>query len=158
MRKFLVILLLSLSVLSVFSAKIPKDTLVIGANTGVLITFDPAQCYEVLGAVISSNLYDALGEIVVKDGQFTVIPAVAESWEVKEDGKTWIFHIRKGIKFHNGDPLTAEDVVFSLKRVLKLRKPPVWLFDNVIVKIVVSKKKLAPNIVNSVEGKDRESR
>jgi len=162
-KKFLVILLLSLLALSAFSAKIPKNTLVIGANTGILITFDPAQCYEVLGAVITSNLYDALGEIVVKEGQFTVVPAVAESWEVKEDGKTWIFHIRKGIKFYNGDPLTAEDVVFSLKRVLKLRKPPVWLFEDVLgltensiekiddytVKIVVSKK-LAPNIVLSV--------
>ena len=163
MRKFLVAFVIALLALSVFSAKIPKDTLVIGANTGILITFDPAQCYEVLGAVITVNLYDALGELVVKDGQFTVEPAIAESWEVMEDGKTWIFHIRKGVKFWNGDPVTADDVVFSLKRVLKLRKPPVWLFEDVLglkedsiekiddytVKIKMGKK-LAPNIVLSV--------
>ncbi len=162
MRKLLIGVLVLAVVLS-FSAKIPKDTLVIGANTGILITFDPAQCYEVLGAVITVNLYDALGEIVVENGKFVVKPAIAESWEVMEDGKTWIFHIRKGVKFSNGDPLTADDVVFSLKRVLKLRKPPVWLFTDVLglkedsiekiddytVKIVVGEK-LAPNIVLSV--------
>ena len=162
-KKFLIVLLVVVLAVFSFSAKIPKNTLVIGANTGILITFDPAQCYEVLGAVITVNLYDALGEIVVDNGQFVVKPAVAESWEVMQDGKTWIFHIRKGMKFANGDPLTADDVVFSLKRVLQLRKPPVWLFTDVLgltedsiekvddytVKVKVAKK-LAPNIVLSV--------
>lgn len=43
---------------------------------------------------------------------------VAEDWELSKDGMTWTFKIRKGIKFHNGDDLTAEDVKFSLERVV----------------------------------------
>jgi peptide/nickel transport system substrate-binding protein len=47
-------------------------------------------------------------------GLFT--PSLAESWTVSDDAKTYEFKIRKGVKFHNGDILTAEDVVFSIKR------------------------------------------
>ena len=43
-------------------------------------------------------------------------PGVARSWELAEDGSTWTFHLRPGQKFHNGDPLTAQDVKFSLQR------------------------------------------
>jgi len=48
--------------------------------------------------------------------------ALAESWELDSDNVTWTFHLRKDIKFHNGDPLTAEDVRFS---ILRLRDSPV---------------------------------
>jgi peptide/nickel transport system substrate-binding protein len=44
------------------------------------------------------------------------VPALAESFEVSPDGLTWTFKIRKGVKFHNGDPLTAADVAFSIQR------------------------------------------
>jgi len=49
-----------------------------------------------------------------KDNNF--IPGVADSWTVSPDGLTWTFKIHKGIKFHNGDPLTAADVKFSVDR------------------------------------------
>ncbi|MBV8716898.1 MAG: ABC transporter substrate-binding protein [Chloroflexi bacterium] len=58
-------------------------------------------------------MYDAL---LTFDPQGNVVGNVAESYELSPDGLTWTFHIRKGIKFHNGDPLTAADVVFSLQR------------------------------------------
>ena len=47
-------------------------------------------------------------------GLFT--PSLAESWTISEDSKTFEFKIRKGVKFHNGDTLTADDVVFTIKR------------------------------------------
>src|SRR6266508_1810393 len=58
-------------------------------------------------------MYDAL---LTFDPQGNVIGNVAESYELSPDGLTWTFRIRKGIKFWNGDPLTANDVVFSLQR------------------------------------------
>ena len=45
-----------------------------------------------------------------------IIPAVADTWEVSDDGLTYTFHIRDGIQFSTGDPVTAEDVVYSLTR------------------------------------------
>ena len=49
-------------------------------------------------------------------GGFDLKPAIAESWDVSSDGMTYTFHIRKGIKFSDGTPVTAEDVKFSLDR------------------------------------------
>jgi peptide/nickel transport system substrate-binding protein len=58
-------------------------------------------------------MYDAL---LTFDPQGNVVGNVAETYDLSPDGLTWTFNIRKGIKFHNGDPLTAADVVFSLQR------------------------------------------
>ena len=41
-----------------------------------------------------------------------IVPALADSWEMTDD-TTWTFHIREGVTFHNGEPLTAEDILFS---------------------------------------------
>lgn len=46
-------------------------------------------------------------------------PVLAESWAVEDRGKTWVFRIRDGVRFHNGDPLTAEDVKYTFEGVLK---------------------------------------
>jgi peptide/nickel transport system substrate-binding protein len=59
------------------------------------------------------TVYDTL---LIVDQQGNVTGNVAEKYSLSDDGLTWTFNIRKGIKFHNGDPLTAADVVFSLQR------------------------------------------
>ncbi|MBI2906433.1 MAG: ABC transporter substrate-binding protein [Chloroflexi bacterium] len=48
---------------------------------------------------------------------FAVAPDLAERWEVSSDGLTYLFHINRGVKFHNGRPLTAEDIKFNLERI-----------------------------------------
>ncbi|MBV9597827.1 MAG: ABC transporter substrate-binding protein [Chloroflexi bacterium] len=57
-------------------------------------------------------LYDSL---LTFDAQGNAIGNIAETYNLSQDGLTWTFNVRKGIKFHNGDPLTANDVVFSLQ-------------------------------------------
>jgi peptide/nickel transport system substrate-binding protein len=113
-------------------AAIPKNTLVVGFNTGIFITLDPGVCFEVFPGVVTRNIYSRLVDVWVEDGKFVVVPDLAEKWEMAEDGKTWTFYLRDGLKFANGDPLTAEDVVFSLQRVVKLQKSPAWLFTDVL--------------------------
>jgi len=63
--------------------------------------------------VINYTLFNGLVEIG-PDGQ--AIPELAESWDVAPGAKEWIFNIRKGVTFHNGKTMTADDVVYSLKR------------------------------------------
>ena len=50
-------------------------------------------------------------------------PGLAESWSVSRDGRTWEFVLPKGVRFHNGDPVTAEDVKFSFGRYKGARAP-----------------------------------
>jgi len=60
------------------------------------------------------NVYDTL---VMVDSQGRYVPGLAESWTTSEDGLTWTFRIRGGVKFHNGRALTADDVAYSINRI-----------------------------------------
>lgn len=101
----------------------PKETLVVGRGIDDLITLDPAEAYEFSSAEYIYNTYDTL---VVRDNDKpeNIFPHVAESWSVSGDGKAITFKIRKGIKFHSGNELTAHDVAYSLRRLVSLRKEP----------------------------------
>jgi peptide/nickel transport system substrate-binding protein len=92
------------------------DTYIYG-SIGDLETLDPAWHYDTASATAIFNMYDSLifykGE---KADKFE--PALAESWTVSPDGKTYTFKIRKGVRFHKGGDLTPEDVSYSLRRGL----------------------------------------
>jgi peptide/nickel transport system substrate-binding protein len=78
------------------------------------VWFDPG---EVVGVITPFWILYALHDALVKPmpgNQFT--PSLAESWTVSQDQKTYEFKLRQGVKFHNGDPFTAEDVKFSFHR------------------------------------------
>ena len=96
--------------------------------------FDPA---EATGLLIPFAVYYALHDALVKPmpGN-TMAPSLAESWSASPDGLTHEFVLRQGIRFHNGDPLTADDVKFSFERyrgvsakVLKERVRQVQVVD-----------------------------
>ena len=65
------------------------------------------------------NVFDRLVEAVtISPGKSELVPGLAESWDVSEDGKVYTFHLRKEVLFHNGEELTAEDVVYTFDRML----------------------------------------
>lgn len=65
------------------------------------------------------NIFDRLVESeTTGPGQSALVPGLAERWEVSDDGLTYTFHLRKGVKFHNGAVLTADDVVYTFDRML----------------------------------------
>ncbi|MEZ5673889.1 peptide/nickel transport system substrate-binding protein [Thalassovita litoralis] len=66
-----------------------------------------------IDSVLYSNVFEGLTRFA-SDG--AVIPGLAESWDISEDGKTYTFHLRNGVKFHDGTAMDAEDVKFSLDR------------------------------------------
>lgn len=63
-----------------------------------------------------------------------LIPWLAEKWDISPDGKTYTFYLRQGVKWHDGKPLTAQDVAFTLEYARKF--PPVWGFDASLIKKV----------------------
>lgn len=79
-------------------------------------SFDPIVPFDNMSIWTMLHIYDQLVR-VGKDG-LSVDPDAADRWKVSQDGKTWTFHIRDGIKFHDGSPLTASDAKFSLERAI----------------------------------------
>jgi peptide/nickel transport system substrate-binding protein len=85
------------------------------ANQGDLKSLDPYTLNESTTHAHLAHIFEGL---TARDKDLKVIPALAEKWETPEPTR-WRFHLRKGVKFHNGDPFTADDVVFSADRVRK---------------------------------------
>ncbi len=78
-------------------------------------TLDPAIGYDWQNWSMIKSLFDGLMDYV--PGTTELRPGLAESYEVSDDGMTFTFHLRAGVKFHNGREMTAEDVKYSLDRV-----------------------------------------
>ena len=79
-------------------------------------TLDP-QKMRVGGLEYNAAVY-CFNRLTQQDPQLQVLPDLATSWEASEDLKTWTFHLRSGVKFHNGKPFDAADVLFTYKRIL----------------------------------------
>ncbi|MEQ8651403.1 MAG: ABC transporter substrate-binding protein [Kiloniellales bacterium] len=84
------------------------------AFQGSLNSLDPYTLNETFTLGMLGNVYEGLTR---RGAKLEILPALAESWEVVEPNR-WRFHLRKGVKFANGNDFTAEDVVFSAERVL----------------------------------------
>lgn len=77
--------------------------------------FDPQNSFDVFAYLIQSQVFEGLVKL---DQDENIVPSLAERWEVSNDGLEYTFYIKEGVKFHNGETLTAQDVVFSLNRCL----------------------------------------
>ena len=107
-------------------ADTPADTLVLAWAIDDTITLDPAESFELSPAEFIGNGYDMLVRLDINDTT-KVTGGVAESWAVSDDGLTYTFKIKPGIKFASGNPLTAEDVAWSFERAVKLDKSPAFI-------------------------------
>ena len=103
------------------------DTL-IEASIGDIDSLDPAWAYDTASGEIIYTVYEPL--IFWKGGETDkFVPRLAESWSISKDGLTYTFTIRKGVKFHNGETLTPEDVEYSIERAMVQDRDggPVWM-------------------------------
>lgn len=118
----ILVLLISIPIVSL---AIEKDTLVVASPVDCRI-LDPAVAVDNLDWRVTYYCYDRLVKYKVENGVgLTVVePMIATSWEVSSDNKSWVFHLRKGIKFDDGNPLDAKAVKFTFDRILKVNKGP----------------------------------
>src|SRR6201991_735161 len=112
MLKRNVMLAVAVASLLMLSAPLKAQTLRY-ANQGELKSLDP---YTLNESTTHAHLGQAYEGLIARDKDLKIVPGLAESWETPEPTR-WRFHLRKGVKFHNGDPFTADDVVFSADRV-----------------------------------------
>lgn len=101
-------------------AQTPADVLVVG-QIAEPKSLDPAAVTAVNDFRILVNLYEGL--VRYKSGTLEVAPALAESWEINEDGTEYTFKLREGVTFHDGTPFNAEAVKFNFDRMLNEDHP-----------------------------------
>ncbi len=89
-----------------------KDSIVIAVSSDIL-SMNPYRYNETPTNQFMLHIYETL---ISFDNNAQVQPGLAETWEVAEDGVTYTFHLRKGVKFHDGDEFTAEDVIASFDK------------------------------------------
>ena len=78
-------------------------------------TLDPARIADIYGFSVTQQIFDGLVQF---DHTLAISPALAQFWKASRDNLTWTFTLRKDVKFHHGRQLTADDVVYSLTRLL----------------------------------------
>lgn len=102
------------------AAQTPPDVLIVG-QIAEPKSLDPHAVTAVNDFRILMNVYDGL--VRYKNGTLEVEPALAESWEVSEDGTEYTFKLREGVTFHDGTPFNAEAVKFNFDRMLNESHP-----------------------------------
>lgn len=100
-----------------------RNALLIGLDIGDSITFDPARIAQYSSPMTLKAAYDTL--VTMAPGDYiTIKPNLATSWEYRADGKAVRFKLKQGLKFASGNPIRAEDVKWSIERVLNLKDQP----------------------------------
>ncbi len=94
------------------------------------LTLDPALSTDATSNEVVAQLFEGLVQF---DKGANVIPGIAWHWNISPDGLTWTFHLRPGVKFHNGRELTAEDVKYTLERLLDrdFKSPNAYFIDSI---------------------------
>ncbi|ADM27496.1 extracellular solute-binding protein family 5 [Ignisphaera aggregans DSM 17230] len=105
------------------------EKIVIG-TTDKVTDLDPSNAYDFFTWEILNNVMEGL--VKYEPGTDRIIPGIAERWESRDNGTIWIFYLRKNVRFADGTPLTAADVVRSIKRVMKINGDPAWLVTEFI--------------------------
>lgn len=113
-KRILAWLLVSLLVLGTTTVALAQEKVLIFGSSGDVVRLDPADVTDGESISRMDNIFEGLVEYEASSTE--IKPCLAESWDVSEDGKEIVFHLRKGIKFHDGTDFNADAVVFSFER------------------------------------------
>jgi peptide/nickel transport system substrate-binding protein len=130
MRRITILLLVATLSVTAFGAAAQEEKVLVVGMAEDYTGLDPHRAYEPGGSLIHKSVYDTLVTFP-SDSVSEILPSLAESWDISEDGLVYTFHLRDDAIFSNGDPLTAEDVVFSFNRMKNLKDNPSFLADTI---------------------------
>ncbi len=101
------------------------DTFTIITGAGEQQTLDPAWMYDTASSTLALNIYEGL-VFFNREKTDEYVPALATDWTTSEDGKTWVFNLRKGVKFHQGGTLEPHDVAYTTARAMLQGRVDGW--------------------------------
>jgi len=114
-----------------FAQEGPQGGSIVVTYKDDIVTLDPAIGYDWVNWSIIKSMFVRLMDY--KPGTTELIPSLAESFDISPDGKTYTFKLRKGVKFHNGREIVAQDVKYSIERTTnpKTESPGAGFFDSI---------------------------
>ena len=112
-----------------------KDTVVFAAYADIK-DWDPSMASS-MEVDMMSSVYETLVWYNPPGSKELLRPTLATSWETSADGLTWTFHLRKGVKFHDGEPFNAAAVKYSMDRTIKMNKGSSYIWPKEIKVSVV---------------------
>ena len=127
-----VIILVSLLLILCCAVYAQQEIKVIRHSNAWPCYIDPAVGSDAASSIALCNLYDTL---VFPNLDGGIEPLLAKSWTISDDGLTYIFELVPGVKFHDGSELTAEDVVFSLNRLITIGEGYGYLFSTRVAEV-----------------------
>jgi peptide/nickel transport system substrate-binding protein len=90
------------------------------------ITLDPAVAYDSSSESVIQNIYETL--VTYEGSQVReVAPLLADAWSVSSDNRQFVFRLHPAVQFHNGQPLNAQAVIYSLRRAIRMNQGPAWI-------------------------------
>lgn len=147
-----IVLALTVGLLLVLSglllpATLAQESVIIIGVTDKVTDLDPANAYDFFTWEVLSNI--AEGFFKYEPETLELVPALAEDYEVLENGKVWVLYLRKGLRFRDGTELTADVVKWSIDRVARIEGDPAWfvldfvesveVVDKYVVKIILQR-------------------
>ena len=128
----------------------------VAAIAGEPDQLDPHKTTAYFSFEVLENVFDTLVE---PDANLEMRPALAESWDVSRDQLAWTFHLRPGVTFHDGSPFTADDVVYSYRRIIDEELANADKFSAVTdvsapnpSTVVIRVKQPTPNLLTNIGG------
>jgi peptide/nickel transport system substrate-binding protein len=126
-RSLILTLIICLAVVGPAIAAPKKGGTLVFGRGGDSVGLDPAYETDGNSFMICDNIYEQL--VAYKDETTDIVPGLAKSWGVSDDGKTYTFQLREGVNFHDGTPFNADAVVYSIGRMMKERNVKFFIDD-----------------------------
>jgi peptide/nickel transport system substrate-binding protein len=128
--RLLLSVLLVLSALAVGLVSAQDERILVVGHAEATDSLDPSNGFTQTTGIVNQVTYDMLVTFPPTNAS-SIEPRLATSWTVSDDGLTYTFNLREGVLFANGDPLTAEDVVYSINRLKGVQGTPSFLANEI---------------------------
>src|SRR5690349_9655456 len=128
-RFFALLLLVALLASGIVSAQ--DETVLVIGHAEATDSLDPARGYTQTTGIVNHVTYETLVTFPA-DSAGEILPLLATDWTISEDGLTYTFNLRPDVTFVDGDPLTADDVVFTVNRLKNVQGSPSFLTADIV--------------------------
>ncbi|MEM6428706.1 MAG: ABC transporter substrate-binding protein [Deinococcota bacterium] len=138
-RSYVALYLVFMAFVVFGTAYAQDDKVLVVGHAEITEAYDPAHAFNPTSGMVNRVAYNTL--VTFPDGDASSIESLlASSWSISEDGLTYTFNLREDVTFANGDPVEAEDVVFSFNRLKNIKAQPSFLTDPIASLEVVDAK------------------